>query len=78
MHISHILAYWRKKSWRERTVLILTTLVSLVLISHPELRIFLPLLDALGLELLVAVLGAQCTAALTPMLRLYAYPLTEL
>lgn len=40
-------------------MLILTMVVIVILASHPELRLFLPLVDALGLDLLLLLVGAQ-------------------
>ena len=59
---------WRNKSWRERIMLILTIIVVVVLASHPELRLFLPLVDALGLDLLLALMGAQFLDYMRPLL----------
>ena len=50
---------WREKTWWQRGVLILTVVVVVILASHPELRLFLPLVDALGLDLLLFLMGAQ-------------------
>ena len=49
----------QNKTWRQRLVLILTLILVVLLMMHPELRIFLPLLDALGLELLLAIMASQ-------------------
>lgn len=40
-------------------MLVATVLLCLALASHPELRLFVPLLDTLGLDLLVVLLGSQ-------------------
>ena len=63
---------WREKSWRQRVFLLLTVVVVVVLASHPELRLFLPLVDALGLDLLMLLIGAQVIDFLRPWL-LIAY-----
>lgn len=47
-----------RKFWR-RVFQILTWLLILVFISHPELRLLVPLLDSLGLELLLGLMGLQ-------------------
>ena len=40
-------------------MLMLTVVLVIVLASHPELRLFLPLLDALGLDLLLLLISMQ-------------------
>lgn len=50
---------WRQKSLRQQVMLVLTIVVVIALASHPELRLFLPLIDALGLDLLLLLIGAQ-------------------
>jgi len=47
-----------KKTWK-RIFQILTWLLILAFISHPELRLLVPLLDSLGLELLLGLAGLQ-------------------
>ncbi|WP_433854038.1 hypothetical protein [Stenotrophomonas nitritireducens] len=47
-----------RKLWR-RIFQILTWLLILAFISHPELRLLVPLLDSLGLELLLGLMGLQ-------------------
>jgi len=61
---------WREKTWWQRSVLILTVIVVVVLASHPELRLFLPLVDALGLDLLLLLMGAQFLDYVRPGLAL--------
>jgi hypothetical protein len=63
---------WREKSWRHRAILLLTVIVVVALASHPELRLFLPLIDALGLDLLVLLISAQAVDFVRPWL-LIAY-----
>ena len=62
---------WQNKTWRQRIVLILTIIVIIMLMMHPELRIFLPVLDALGLELLLAVLSTQLMAYIKPAFHVF-------
>jgi hypothetical protein len=50
---------WQKKNWRERIMLGLTVVLVIALASHPELRLFLSLLDALGLDLLLLLISVQ-------------------
>ena len=59
---------WRGKNWHQRVFLILTIAVLVVLASYPELRAFLPLIDALGLDLLLLLMGAQLVEYLRPLL----------
>ena len=70
---------WREKSWRQRAFWLLTVLVVVVLASHPELRLFLPLVDALGLDLLMLLIGVQLLDFIKPGLviahRQFARPL---
>lgn len=47
-----------RKFWR-RVFQTLTWLLILAFISHPELRLLVPLLDSLGLELLLGLAGLQ-------------------
>ena len=56
----------KNKTWRQRIFLILTVIVIVMLLMHPELRIFLPLLDALGLELLLAIMLSQAIEFFRP------------
>ena len=50
---------WRDKKWRKRTVAILTFVVLLMIISHPELRLLFPLIDVLGIDVLITLLSVQ-------------------
>ncbi len=59
---------WREKTNRQRVFLILTIVVTVMLVSHPELRLLLPLIDALGLELLLVLMGGQLLDYLRPAL----------
>lgn len=45
-----------------------TVLLIVLLLSHPELRLLLPLLDAIGLDVLVLLLGFQLSAVLASTL----------
>lgn len=60
------LIHWREKNGRQRIFLVLTIAVLVVLASHPELRALLPLVDALGLDLLLLLMGAQLLEYLRP------------
>ena len=50
----------RRWLWSAATVVLV-----LMLVSHPELRLLVPILDALGLDVLFAILGLQLGAAFT-------------
>lgn len=52
-------AIFRNRKLWKRAFQILTWLLILAFISHPELRLLVPLLDALGLELLLGLAGLQ-------------------
>ncbi|WP_282277490.1 hypothetical protein [Stenotrophomonas sp. PS02297] len=52
-------AIFRNRKLWKRVFQILTWLLVLAFISHPELRLLVPLLDALGLELLLGLAGLQ-------------------
>ena len=57
---------WRKKLWFQRITLVLTIVLIVLLSSHPELRLLLPLIDALGLDLLMLLIGAQILSFVRP------------
>jgi hypothetical protein len=59
---------WRAKTWRQRALPALTVFLVLLLASHPELRLLLPIIDALGLDLLLLLVSAQLTHYLRPAL----------
>ena len=45
--------------WRRRLVLAATILAVVLLAAHPELRLFVPFVDALGLDVIAMLVGAQ-------------------
>ena len=49
----------KSRNWRTRAVALLTTVVILCIVSNPELATLVPVLDALGLEVLLALFSAQ-------------------
>ena len=63
---------WRNKNWRGRTMAVLTIVVIVLLAAHPELRLMIPLVDSLGLDLLLILMSAQildlCRAHVMPLL----------
>lgn len=60
---------WKNPLWRKRFWTVLTVLFVIVLASHPELRLLVPLLDAIGLDIFIALLGAQFTTFLYSTLK---------
>jgi hypothetical protein len=50
---------WRDRKWQKRAWAILTFVVLLMIISHPELRLLFPLIDALGIDVLLTLLSVQ-------------------
>lgn len=59
---------WRRKAWYHQAISLLTIVLVVVLAAHPELRLLLPLVDALGLDLLLLLIGAQSLAFAMPLL----------
>lgn len=53
------LFHWRDKKWRKRALGILTFIVLVMIVSHPELRLLFPLVDALGIDVLLTLLSVQ-------------------
>lgn len=69
----------RRRTWQ--AVFATATVVTVVLLaSHPELRLLVPLIELMGIDVFVAVIGIQCWAVVEPyvsrMYRLAAPPLT--
>jgi hypothetical protein len=59
---------WRKNSWYRQAIFVLTIVLVVVLAAHPELRLLLPLVDALGLDLLLLLISAQLMDYARPFL----------
>lgn len=59
---------WRENNWWQRGTLIMTILLVVLLSSHPELRLFLPLIDVLGLDLLLILVTSQFLDYIKPSL----------
>lgn len=61
---------WKSPTWRKRFWTVAGVMLFIALAFHPELRVLLFLLDMVGAELLVALLGFQFktffASALTP------------
>lgn len=58
---------WRKGRWYRHSVAAVTILAIIVLVSHPELRLLLPLIDAFGLDLFIYLIGSQVVAFVQPL-----------
>ena len=54
--------------WRRRLFLGATILAVVLLSAHPELRLFVPIVDAFGVDLFVLLVGAQLWDYARPML----------
>ncbi len=52
------------KVWRERVFVVATVITIVLIASHPELRLLVPLIDVMGIDIFLAVLGFQFWAAL--------------
>jgi hypothetical protein len=50
---------WTNSNWRRRAFLLLTTILIICIASNPELAAFVPVLDALGLDVLLYLFAAQ-------------------
>ncbi len=50
---------WRKERWYRYLVVVATVVSIALLASHPELRLLLPLVDALGLDIFILLVGSQ-------------------
>ena len=55
-------------AWRKRLVLAATIAVVIALCAHPELRLFAPVVDALGVDIFAVLVGAQLWEFARPML----------
>ena len=60
---------WKKAKWRQRFFAILTLLFVVSLMAHPELRLLAPLIDALGVDVLIALMSAQFLTFLSESVR---------
>ena len=45
--------------WRSRLVLVATLVAVVLLAAHPELRLFIPIVEAFGLDVFLMLIGAQ-------------------
>ena len=62
----------KTSNWRGRAAALLTTVVILCIVSNPELATLVPVLDALGLEVLLALFSAQLMVIFSDLLLPYA------
>ncbi len=62
----------KTRNWRGRAAALLTTFVILCIVSNPELATLVPVLDALGLELLLAFFSAQLMVIFSDVVLPYA------
>ena len=62
----------KTRNWRGRAAALLTTVVILCIVSNPELATLVPVLDALGLEVLLALFSAQLIVIFSDVLLPYA------
>ncbi|AMJ56441.1 hypothetical protein AXG53_07110 [Stenotrophomonas sp. KCTC 12332] len=65
-------ASMKTSNWRGRAAALLTTVVILCIVSNPELATLVPVLDALGLEVLLALFSAQLMVIFSDVLLPYA------
>lgn len=62
------LADWNTPVWRRRFWATLTFVSIVLLAAHPELRLLVPLIDAIGLDLFIAMIGFQLAQLLSGVL----------
>ena len=66
---------WRSKTWRDRALLIGTFAAIVLLASHPELRLLVPLVDALGIDLFIMLIAGQAWNYFRPAMSLLYHSL---
>ena len=64
------LLWWREKPWQQRVLLVLTVVVLFLFAAHPELRLLVPVIDLLGLDLFFLLAASQLMDAIRPALDL--------
>ena len=57
---------WRNNNWQKRLILFATVIVILSIASHPELRLLIPVIDVLGLDVFIIVVGLQSLSVVSP------------
>jgi hypothetical protein len=60
--------------WRRYGLAALTFVVLALFVSHPELRLLVPIIDAIGLDVLCVLCGAQMLSSCGSAFRLYGLP----
>jgi hypothetical protein len=65
----------QSKDWRRYGLAVLTFAVLVLLATHPELRLLVPIIDAVGLDVLFFVCGAQALSSARDVMCLYVLPL---
>lgn len=58
---------WRKERWYRCSIAVATVLAIVALASHPELRLLLPLVDVLGLDIFIFLIGSQVFTFVQPL-----------
>jgi len=59
--------WWREKPWQQRLLLVLTAVTLVLLAAHPELRLLVPVVDLLGLDLVFLLAATQLLDVLRPI-----------
>ena len=59
----------RNSPWRGRVVLAATILAIVLLAAHPELRLFVPVVEALGLDVFLMLIAGQAWTYVGPLLQ---------
>ena len=60
----------RERDWQRYAWLFATAVVVVLLASHPELRVLIPVIDVMGLDVLVLLVGSQLWEYARPSLHL--------
>ena len=60
--------WWREKPWQQRVLLVLTVVALFLFAAHPELRLLIPVVDLLGLDLFFLLAASQLMDAIRPSL----------
>jgi len=71
MIFSTRLLRWTTSPAGQRVLFAITTIAAIVMACNPDLLVLMPMVDAIGLDVLVALLGAHLVTAV-PCLRHYA------
>lgn len=70
-----LLRYLQSPNWRRQGLVLLTLVVMLLFAAHPELRLLIPIVDALGVDVMFMLCGAQVLTCSQAALRSVALPL---